>query len=431
MSGNLMKCCVVGLGYIGLPTACLLAASGADVVGIDVDAERVGKINAAEAPFREKGLDELLRRTVSAGKLRASSDFGECSAADAIIIAVPTPLRERRFDSSALVSACESVAKHMRAGALIIIESTVPPGTTKKTVRKILRQKKPLLAHCPERAIPGDTLREMAENDRVVGGINERSAKAAAALYGRFVRGKIYETDSATSEIVKLSENIYRDVNIALANELAGACEKLGADYFKVAELANRHPRVRLHDAGAGVGGHCIPLDSWFLNESYKKIPLLKQARKENDAMPRHAAEIALKAIGGKGRVALLGLAYKPDTEDLRETPAAGIAAALGSAGVEVIAFDPFVKKCAFAETAASLEGALDGADCAIIATAHSAFRGVDWRKAGARMRKKIIVDCRHVLENAPEGFVLRGIGRGDLEMARRHLTRRAEQVIK
>ncbi|MFH0835430.1 MAG: nucleotide sugar dehydrogenase [Candidatus Micrarchaeota archaeon] len=426
-----MKCCVVGLGYIGLPTACLLADSGADVAGIDTDAGRVAKINRGTPPFGEKGLDKLLERSVSSGKLRASSDFQECADADAIIIAVPTPLRERRFDSSALVSACESVAKHMRRGTLVIIESTVPPGTTRRMVRKILRGKKPLLAHCPERAIPGDTLREMIENDRVVGGINEKSAKAAASLYARFVRGKIYETDAATSEMVKLSENIYRDVNIALSNELALACEKLGADYFKVAELANRHPRVRLHDAGAGVGGHCIPLDSWFLNESYKKIPLLKQARKNNDAMPGHAAEIALKAMGGKGRVALLGLAYKPDTEDCRETPSEAIVSALRERGADVIAYDPFVKECKFVKTAASLEGALEGADCAIIATAHSAFRGIDWRKAGTAMRKKIIIDGRHVLENAPEGFVLKGIGRGDLEKARRHWTRRAQQVIK
>ncbi len=422
---TVLKICVVGLGYIGLPAACLFADAGERVVGIDASSERVALVNEGKQPFPEPGLEQILSRNVSAKRLRASTDYKECKDADAVLLCLPTPITDKKMDSSFLRAACASLAPRLRAGCLVVLESTVSPGTTRGFVRELLERGSGLkagkdffLAHCPERAIPGNTLREMRENERVVGGINAESAARAKKLYSLICKGEIAETNCTTSEFVKLAENIYRDVNIALANDFALAAERLGVSVFDVVRLANKHPRVHLHAPGAGVGGHCIPLDSWFLMESYGDSRLLPLCRQINDSMPLHAARLLKQALGGgslKGKkIVLLGVSFKPEIDDQRATPAEPLALALKKEGAAVVAVDPFVKKCVFAELA-PLDAAAEGADAVAIVTAHSAFQKIKWSDVRKKMRGNVIVDGRGVLKKAPEGFVLRGVGRGDL----------------
>lgn len=424
-----MRLCVVGLGYIGLPTACLFADAGFNVVGIDVSPKRVREINEAKPPFPEPGLSSILAKTIASGKLRATTDYAECERAQAILLCLPTPIKGgkkkgmKRMDSSFLRSACEYLAPHLKKNCLVVVESTVSPGTTRGLVHKILEKGSGLkagkdffLAHCPERAIPGDALREMKENNRVVGGIDARSARKAKELYSRICSGEITETDCTTSEFVKLAENIYRDVNIALANDFALAAEKIGVNVFEVIRLANKHPRVRIHEPGAGVGGHCIPLDAWFLMES-RRSRLLRLCREINDSMPARVVELTKKALGSlKGKkIVLLGVAFKPNVDDQRLTPAKPIARALSRAGASVVAVDPLVKECSFAELK-PLSEAVDGAHALVVVTAHKQFKEIDWGGVKKKMRGSVIIDGRGVFGNAPKGFVLKGVGRGDLK---------------
>ncbi|MFH0836408.1 MAG: nucleotide sugar dehydrogenase [Candidatus Micrarchaeota archaeon] len=419
-----MRICVVGLGYIGLPAACLFADAGHEVIGIDVSKERAASINAAKPPFPERNLPELLSKVVSSGKLRASTDYAECADAEAILLCLPTPIENNKMDSRFLSSACSSLAPNLKRGCLVVVESTVSPGATAGLVREVIEKSSGMkagtdffLAHCPERAIPGDTLREMRENDRVVGGFNKESAVKAKGLYAGICNGKITETNCTASEFVKLAENIYRDVNIALANEFALAAEKLGVDVFEVINLANKHPRVFIHQPGAGVGGHCIPLDSWFLMESWQDAKLLPLCREINDLMPLHLVGILRKQLGSlKGKkIVLLGVAFKADVDDQRLTPAQFVAEALKKGGAIVVAVDPLVKKCGFAELK-TLDEAVEGADAIAVTTAHSQFGKIDWPAVKNKMRGNLIVDGRGLFKKAPQGFELKGLGRGDLK---------------
>lgn len=427
--GSYLKLCVVGLGYIGLPTACLFADAGLQVVGVDASPERVRDVNKAKPPFPELGLPEILSKVVASDKLRATTDYAECKDAQAVLLCLPTPLKTRdenkkEMDSSFLRSACESLAPHLKKACLVVVESTVSPGTTRGLVHELLEKGSGLkagedffLAHCPERAIPGDTLREMKENDRIVGGVNKESASKARELYARICSGEITKTGCTTSEFVKLAENIYRDTNIALANDFALAAEEVGVNVFDVVQLANKHPRVSIHWPGAGVGGHCIPLDSWFLMESYPDSRLLPLCRQINDFMPLHAVGLTKKALGsleGK-KIVLLGVAFKPGIDDKRLTAAEPIANAFKQEGARVVAVDPFVKECGFIELK-PLNEAVEGADALVVVTAHDQFKQIDWTEVKKKARGNVIIDGRGLLEKAPEGFVLRGVGRGDLK---------------
>ena len=321
---------VIGLGYIGLPTAATLANAGFEVLGVDVRPEIIATINAGDIHIQEPGLDILVRAAVQRGKLRAAP---EPSRADVFIIAVPTPIHaDKSPDLSFVEAATRTIAPVLQRGALVIVESTVPPRTCLDVVAPIIEELTGLkhgadydLAHCPERVIPGQILTEIIHNDRIVGGTTIEATKRTAALYGSFVKGRLLETDATTAEMCKLMENSFRDVNIALANELANIAEDLQIDIHEAIALANRHPRVNIHTPGIGVGGHCIPIDPWFIaSVAPDKAKLIRTARGINDARPHALADriIAAHRLQPASAIAFFGLSYKSDVDDVRESPA-------------------------------------------------------------------------------------------------------------
>lgn len=353
-----MKICVVGLGYIGLPTAAMLASRGHEVVGYDVNERVVAAVNAGQAHFHEPDLQMLLAAAVKTGQLRAESSP---VTADYYIIAVPTPVRPGGApDMSYVEKASSAIAPTLKAGSTVILESTSPVGST-EMVAEVLRAARPDLSfprykddmvdadvavcHCPERILPGQMVRELVQNDRIVGGLTESCARKALELYQEFVTGTCYVTDSRAAELVKLSENAFRDVNIAFANELSMICEKLEVDVWQVRELANKHPRVSILEPGAGVGGHCIAVDPWFIvNSAPDEARLIRMARVVNDDKPHRIVErvTALADRFKNAVVACYGITYKPDVDDLRESPALEIVEALSKvSGLKVLVCEP------------------------------------------------------------------------------------------
>jgi UDP-N-acetyl-D-mannosaminuronic acid dehydrogenase len=332
---------VIGLGYIGLPTAAVLASRGISVVGVDVNATAVNEINEGRSHFFEPELDAMVRGTVQDRKLRAVQ---RPEPADAFIIAVPTPLtNDRAPDLTYVDAAGTSIAPVLKSGDLIILESTSPVGTLER-LAATLAEARPeltfpgnrtetsdvLMAYCPERIIPGRMMTELVENNRIVGGLTQASTSAAADLYSIFVRGEIVPTDARTAEMVKLTENAYRDVNIAFANELSMVCDGLDIDPWEVIDLANHHPRVNILQPGPGVGGHCIAIDPWFIiHAAGDTAPLMRTAREVNDRKPDFIVNKVMALASPGDRIACLGLAYKADTDDLRESPAVKIVEAL------------------------------------------------------------------------------------------------------
>ena len=321
---------VIGLGYIGLPTAATLANAGFDVLGVDVRPEIIAKINAGDIHIQEPGLDILVRAAFQRGKLRAAAEPG---IADVFIIAVPTPIHaDKSPDLSFVESATRTICQTLKRGDLVIVESTVPPRTAEDVVAPIILELTGLnhgadydLSHCPERVIPGQILNEIINNDRIVGGTTPAATRRTSELYATFVKGRLLETDATTAEMCKLMENSFRDVNIALANELAAIADDLKIDIHRAIELANHHPRVNIHTPGIGVGGHCIPIDPWFIvHAAQEKSRLLRTAREINDARPHHVVELVLNALKQRpnSKIAFFGLAYKPDVDDVRESPA-------------------------------------------------------------------------------------------------------------
>ena len=324
-----MKVCVIGLGYIGLPTATVLADSGHLVVGVDTNKETVDTVNRGMIHIAEPHLREKVAAAVRDGRLRASEVPEE---AVAFIIAVPTPLAaDRKADLSYVKSAAAEIVPCLRKGNLVILESTVPPRTTVDVLLPILGEsglvpgEDLLVAFCPERVLPGKILEELVNNNRVIGGINGKSAMAAAALYSTFVKGELLQTDATTAEMTKLMENTYRDVNIALANEFAMVAEHAGVNVWEAIRFANQHPRVNILQPGPGVGGHCIAVDPWFIVEKAAgKAHLIQTARSVNGGMPRYVVEKIRQLIQGIAapKIALLGLTYKANVDDCRESPA-------------------------------------------------------------------------------------------------------------
>ena len=414
--------CVMGLGYIGLPTAAMLATSGAMVLGVDTNPAVVETVGRGEIHIEEPGLKTVVRAATGSGHLSTAT---AAAPADVFIIAVPTPITpEKRADMAFVVGAAETVVPHLRRGNLVILESTSPPGTCAELVRPILERSglkvgtDLYLAHCPERVLPGRILTELIANDRVIGGHDRASAERAREVYARFVEGEIFLTDTTTAEMVKIIENTYRDVNIALANETARLCENLGIDFWEVARFANRHPRVQLHHAGPGVGGHCISVDPWFLVERCPEdTPLIALARARNDAMPAHVAARVMELVSDcpKPVAAALGLAYKGNVDDLRESPALEVVRLLREKGCEVRVHDPLVKRAPF-ETL-PLEECLKDADCAVILTGHDDYAELDPAWAGTLMRRKNLYDTRHLVNRdawqaAGFNLLLHGCGR-------------------
>ena len=385
---------VVGLGYIGLPTAATLATRGVRVLGYDIDPRTVEHVNSGKPHIVEPELDILVQAAVQSGKLTASL----CpQAADAFILAVPTPFHDetKKPDITYVIAAARSIAPTLKKGNLVIVESTIPVGTTEE-VSRVLAEMRPDLtfphthgeesdvdvAHCPERILPGFVIRELVENDRVIGGINQRSASRAESLYRIFVEGKIAICQASEAEFVKLAENAFRDVNIAYANELSMICDQLGLNVWKVIEMANLHPRVNILSPGPGVGGHCIAVDPWFIVDAApKQANLIRMARNVNDSKPELVIQQVQNAACSLGEpvIACLGLSYKPDTDDLRSSPAVYITGELAKRFPgKVLAVEPNIEQLPGALNnsvqLATLDEALQRAAILVILVSHREF---------------------------------------------------------
>lgn len=388
------KVCVLGLGYVGLPTASLLATKGYQVAGVDVVEHVVDTINSGSVHIVEPDLDIMVKSAVQSGNLKA---YTEPQPADVYIIATPTPFKENHQpDLQYVFAATKSIAPILKGGDLVILESTSPVGTT-KSMYQILTEARPDLdtihvCHCPERVLPGRVLLELVENDRVLGGIDEASAKNAADFYSEFVRGELLTTNAPTAELAKLVENTSRDVNIAFANELSLICHKLGVDVWELIELANRHPRVNILRPGPGVGGHCIAVDPWFIVSSAPEESLLvKTARRINDSKPNWVIErVKEKAERFKEPViACLGLSYKQDIDDLRESPALDITKKLYQMNIgKIIVCEPNVASVDGMDLV-SLDEAIEQADIIIALVAHRQFSRVPI----TQLTEKIVLD--------------------------------------
>ena len=378
--------CIIGLGYIGLPTAALLATRGYEVHGVDVNQEAVKKINNGEAHIYEPGLDACLKAAIERGLLSAST---EIVYSDVYMICVPTPFKggagAREPDLSYIEAATKSIAPYIRAGNLVILESTSPVGTT-EFVEQLLSEggvatSEISIAYCPERVLPGNIMAELIENDRIVGGVNHSSTDAIVEFYDGFVNGSVIPTSARTAEMCKLTENSFRDVNIAFANELSVICDREGIDVWELIGLANRHPRVNVLSPGTGVGGHCIAVDPWFIvSRNPEDAKLIKAARQVNDFKPSWVvdnivtiAESKASVLGRPVRIGCLGLVFKPDIDDLRESPALQVTKMLIERGYDVVAVEPNIES-ADGISLCDSEMVMQDADVIAVLVAHSSF---------------------------------------------------------
>lgn len=408
---NFNTLCVIGLGYIGLPTASVFASRGLRVLGVDINNHILETLQNGDIHIHEPGLREEFQSALNTGRLT----FGTAPApADAFIIAVPTPFHEgetgevngvtfKKADMRAVTSAAESIVPHLRKGNLVVLESTSPPRTTVDLVRPILERsglsagRDFHLAYSPERVLPGQILRELIENARVIGGITPACAQAGRDLYAAFVKGQIILTDATTAEMVKLMENTTRDVNIALANEFARLADKFGVDAWEAISIASLHPRVKILSPGPGVGGHCISVDPWFLVEAAPEIAnVILAARRVNDDQPHFVMELVQRALGSLGgkRIAALGLAYKPDVDDLRESPAAEVVQLLQKEGARVKAYEPFKPQgLPGMECVPTLEAALEDAEAVLLLVNHTQFRALTPETLRPLTSAKILID--------------------------------------
>ncbi|RQD76927.1 MAG: nucleotide sugar dehydrogenase [Candidatus Syntrophonatronum acetioxidans] len=424
------KICIMGLGYIGLPTAAFFASAGYQVVGVDVSSRVVKGINGHRIHVEEPGLAQVVKKGVKEEKLWAKESPEE---ADVFILAVPTPLKEDcKGDMGRVEEAARAILPYLRPGNLVILESTVGPGTTRDLLCPLLARsglrigEELMVAFCPERVLPGKIMEEMVYNNRIVGGINEESSRRARDLYRSFVQGEIYLTDATTAEMVKLMENTFRDVNIALANEMALISSRLGIDVGEAIELANKHPRVNLHQPGPGVGGHCLAVDPWFIVEKAPaQARLIAQSRRINDGMPSHVASLILEALKGlsQPKVALLGMAYKGNVNDLRESPALKVAEILQENGLSLGIHDPHVEKEDLAAQGLiwnSLPEAVEGAELLVVLTDHREYKLLDPEEIAPLVKNRVVLDTRRVLDKTlwqDSSFKVVRIGEGGVNL--------------
>jgi len=385
------KLTVVGMGYIGLPTATLFATAGFKVFGYDVNEQVINTLKSGKIHIVEPDLQKAFENALNSGNLIPTNELIE---SDIFIICVPTPFKENQeeklADLSYVEKASKTVGKVLKKGNLVVLESTVPPNTTEQIMGKILEKESNLkmnedfyVAHCPERVLPGKILHELRNNDRIIGVSNKKAGELAKELYSSIVTGgNIYITDTVTAEMCKLVENTYRDINIAFANELSIICDELGIDVWELINLANKHPRVNILKPGPGVGGHCLAVDPWFIVEKFpKKARLIRTSREVNEYKPKWVVEKVIEDIENKFdnkkiTIGILGLAYKPNIDDLRESPALEIAKELKNKGYNVVACEPnSTAKEIKGIRNLTLDGLIETSDYLIYAVAHNQFR--------------------------------------------------------
>lgn len=422
---------VLGLGYVGLPVACLFSEAGFPVTGIRRDPEKVDLINRGICPIEgeEPGLAELVASTVAEGRFQATTEYAACREAQVVLIAVETPVEpeSKKPGYRALRGALSDLARNLARGTLVIIESTIAPKTMETVVQPILEELSGLkagddfyLVNCPERVMPGKLLVNIRSCDRVVGGQTPDAAELAVAFYKHVVQADLDPVDCLTAELVKTMENAYRDVQIAFANEMALLCEDMGANVWQVRELVNKSPFRQMHLPGAGVGGHCIPKDPWLLiaNAGAGFQPrLIPTSRAINDGMPLHMAELAadaLREVGvelGKARVAVLGYAYLENSDDTRNSPSETLIQRLHEVGAEVVVHDPWVPGYQ-----GDLMERVAGCDAAVVMVKHAEYLGLDLAALRQALRQPVLVDGRKVFDRAQAakaGLVFRGVGQG------------------
>lgn len=412
----------VGLGYIGLPTAVILAQSGVKVIGVDVSADRVEQINSGSSPIVEPGLEDTLKAALETGAFKAQTEMPET---DAYIVAVPTPFSDDyKVDTSYIFSAADAISPVLREGALVVLESTSPPGTTRQMADRILQNRpdlasdgddnpegKPVIyfAHCPERILPGKALEELRTNDRIIGGMSPRATELATSVYRSFCDGALLPTDDITAEMAKLTENSFRDVNIAFANELSIISDRLGIDVWELIELANHHPRVNILQPGPGVGGHCIAVDPWFIVSSDpENSRIIRMAREVNDGKPEWVLTKVEQAVASQpdAKIAVLGLAFKANIDDLRESPALKIAIEIAKRFHDnrVLTVEPNVSKLpASLETFENVEltdtnAAISEADIVVLLVDHDEFVNL-W---GSELKQKTVIDTKGLWPRQP-----------------------------
>ncbi|TFE04226.1 nucleotide sugar dehydrogenase [Jeotgalibacillus salarius] len=401
------KICVVGLGYIGLPTAVMFANNGIKVHGVDVNEKAVSMIQNKQLHIEENGLQEKLEKAVDAGALTVSTTPEE---ADVFIIAVPSPINEDKTANLNYVrKATESIVPFVKKGNLVILESTVPPRTVEDVMLPALKETglefgtELLVSHSPERVIPGRIFEELVQNDRIVGGISQESSEKTKELYETFVKGKIHLTDATTAELVKVIENTYRDINIAFANELAKIAETIDVNIWEAIDFANFHPRVNIHKPGPGVGGHCIAVDPWFLVELAPDLAkMINLARDTNDGMPKHTVGRVQKYFQKEqiqnGRVAVFGLAFKGNVDDVRESPSLEVLRQLEEAGVDYTAYDPHVKENKVPRQTQDFNEAVSHADLILVLTDHNEFKELDPAAFKSDMRTPAVLDTKNCI---------------------------------
>ncbi|MEC8467220.1 MAG: UDP-N-acetyl-D-mannosamine dehydrogenase [Pseudomonadota bacterium] len=393
---------VIGLGYIGLPTAVLLADAGHQVLGVDIQEKVVQKLNAGQAHFEEKGLQQSLKKALDSGRFKASTTV---QSADIHLIIVPTPfiVADKSADMSYVQNASKTLAQTLKAGDLVVLESTSGLGATRVDVQQVVEAQRPDLvgkvhyAFCPERAIPGNTLYELIHNDRVIGGTTPEATEKAYEFYQTFIKGQLLKSTDQVAEMVKLCENAFRDVNIAYANELSMICDELGINVWDVIRLANHHPRVNILQPGPGVGGHCIAIDPWFIAAASKKgnAKLITQARQVNDAKPEwvvaKVAEAVAQSAEEKPTVGLMGLAFKPNVDDMRESPALKVAQMVQKTiSANILACEPYLKELAGFHLV-NTEELLEKADILVMLTDHDIFKQLNKEQ----LANKTIIDTR------------------------------------
>jgi UDP-N-acetyl-D-mannosaminuronic acid dehydrogenase len=432
---------VYGLGKMGLPLATVFADKGARVIGVDISPQVVAQVNKGKCPVtNEPGLPEMLRASVAGGKLRATTDgVAAARESDVMVVLVPSLLdTDKSPDLTAVTAVCSAVSRGLSRGDLVILETTVPPRTTKDVVLPILKQSGLRkgefgLAFCPERTSSGRAIRDMTgAYMKVVGGIDKKSTETAAAIYSVInKKGVIAVSDTCTAEVVKLFEGVYRDVNIALSNELALLCRDMGVSFAEVLPVVNepfdeeRHRyHVNLLRPGAGVGGHCIPVYPYFITKTTKSdTSLIKLARKINESMPFHIVDLMIEGLNDAGRnvrgsnILILGLAFRGGVREARNSPAIPIIQRLKRLRASVFLYDPLFSKDEIEGSGAKYTDSFDDMDCIVIVTDHKGFREYDWRKIGSKMRTRVIVDGRQVVDPATVrklGFVYKGIGYKD-----------------